>query len=162
MALALDFAGGVGLGLYLFLNYYVSGDAFRFLQYQRDHWGKAISLAWKGIRAAGNIFANRAPTEAQMVGGQELWFALLGLGCTIWSWVKLRASYSLWMTGNWLMFAMLSFLLSAPRYTLTMFPIFILFAIQAKNFVWRNVITVWSLLFMALFIANFVRGSWAF
>jgi hypothetical protein len=49
-----------------------------------------------------------------------------------------------------------------PRYMLTMFPIFILFALLARNRLWYAVITIWSLLFLALFTSLFVRGLWAF
>jgi hypothetical protein len=66
------------------------------------------------------------------------------------------------MTGNWLLFTSVTFIESTPRYTLTLFPIFILFALVAANRFWNAVITVWSLLFLALFAGLFVRGWWAF
>lgn len=31
-----------GFGLYLYINYLVSGDAFRFLVYQKEHWGQEL------------------------------------------------------------------------------------------------------------------------
>jgi hypothetical protein len=43
-----------------------------------------------------------------------------------------------------------------------MFPIFILFALLGRNRFWNAVITIWSLLFLALFTSLFVRGWWAF
>jgi len=55
-----------------------------------------------------------------------------------------------------------NFLQSMPRYTLTMFPIFILFALLGRNRFWYAVITVWSLLFFALFAVLFARGELAF
>jgi hypothetical protein len=66
------------------------------------------------------------------------------------------------MTRSWLLFTSVNFLRSVPRYTLTMFPIFILFALLARNRFWRGVLTVWSLLFLALFAILFARGEWAF
>ena len=68
----------------------------------------------------------------------------------------------MWMTGNWILFSSVTFFLSVPRYTLTMFPIFILFALLAKNYFWRGVLTVWSLLFFTLFAILFAHGEWAF
>ena len=68
-----------------------------------------------------------------MIGTQEVTFIALGLVCTIVSWIKLRPVYSVWMTGNWILFVCVSFVLSVPRYTLTMFPIFILFAMLAAR-----------------------------
>jgi hypothetical protein len=66
------------------------------------------------------------------------------------------------MTGNWLLFVSVSFVLSVPRYTLTMFPIFILFAMLASRRVWFAVITIWSLLYLSFFACMFAWGRWAF
>ena len=97
-----------------------------------------------------------------MVANQEVFFILLGLVCAIVSWIKLRPSYAMWVTGNWLLCTSLAFVLGVPRYTLVMFPIFILFAQLASRFLWRIILGVWSLMFLALFAAQFVRGRWAF
>jgi hypothetical protein len=43
-----------------------------------------------------------------------------------------------------------------------MYPVFMLFALLARNRLWAAVITVWSLLFLALFSSVFVRGWWVF
>ena len=68
----------------------------------------------------------------------------------------------LWMTASWILVTSVTFLQSTPRYTLTMFPIFILFALIAKNRFWRGVLTIWSLVFFALFASLYARGWWAF
>jgi hypothetical protein len=105
---------------------------------------------------------DREPGQAEMVGAQEFFFAIFGLICTIISWIKLRPAYAVWMTGNWLLSTSVTSLQSVPRYTLPLFPIFILFALVGVSRFWAAVITVWSLLFLALFTATFVRGWWAF
>jgi hypothetical protein len=105
---------------------------------------------------------SREPGEAEMVGTQEVLFIALGLACTIVSWIKLRPAYSVWMTGNWLIVVSVSFVLSVPRYTLTMFPIFILFAMLSSRRIWLAIITAWSLLYLSLFASTFVTGHWAF
>jgi hypothetical protein len=66
------------------------------------------------------------------------------------------------MTLNWALFAAASFIMSVPRYTLVMFPIYILFAKLAASRFWSNVITIWSILYLALFVSLFVQGRWAF
>jgi hypothetical protein len=55
-----------------------------------------------------------------------------------------------------------SFALSVPRYTLTMFPIYILFAMLARRRVWLGVITFWSILYLSFFASLFAWGRWAF
>jgi hypothetical protein len=151
-----------GLIGYLILNAHVTGDPFAFLAIQKEHWYKSLAPPWSGIRGSIDSIGWRPAREAQIVGVQELFFILLGLVGTIYSWAKLRVSYSLWMTGNWLLFTSTSFVYSVPRYTLTLFPIYIMFAQAAKKPLVNSAITVWSLVYLALFSTLFVCGYWAF
>jgi hypothetical protein len=45
---------------------------------------------------------------------------------------------------------------------LTMFPIFFLFAMLAARRLWLIAISVWSILYLAMFSSLFVWGRWAF
>jgi len=150
-----------GFGVYLMINWQVTGDAFAFLRMRKQLFVMSASWPWVGIREAiGNL--RRTPNQAEMVGAQELYFVVLAFICTVASWIRLRPLYAMWMTGNFLLFTGVTFIESAPRYALTLFPIFILFALLAANRFWNAAITVWSLLFLALFSSLFVRGWWAF
>ena len=152
---------GAGFGGYLLLNKIVAGNFFEFASLEQQFFCKSLATPLKVIlNAFGSL--TRAPSDAEMVGMQEVVFIVLGLVCTIVSWIKLRRSYAIWMTGNWLLFVSVSFVLSVPRYTLAMFPIFILFGMLARRGVWFYVISVWSLLYLGLFTTQFVRGHWAF
>ena len=155
-------AVALGFGGYLLLNFYVTGDALAFMKIQQGNFFKSLTWPWVGLRGPFFAMWDRAPAESQMVGVQESFFILLGLVGTIWCWAKQRPAYGVWMTGNWLLFTCTSFVLSVPRYTLVMFPLYILFAKLSARHFWNAVITVWSLLFLALFINLFVRGRWAF
>jgi len=67
------------------------------------------------------------------------------------------------MTLNWLLITSTSFVLSVPRYTLVLFPMFFLFArAGASRHLWFALISAWSLLFLALFVSRYVQGPWAF
>ena len=82
-----------------------------------------------------------------MVGTQEFFFACLGLICAIVSWIKLRPSYAVWITGSWLLVTSATFLVSEPRYALTLFPIFMLAGLAGRNRFCYGTITTASLLF---------------
>jgi hypothetical protein len=152
---------GFGFAGYLLLNKHVTGDAFAFTSYMQQFFSKSLSPPWTGIdNAIGSL--SRDPAEAEMIGTQEVLFIALGLACTVVSWFKLRPAYSVWMTGNWLLFVSVSFVLSVPRYTLTMFPIYILFSMLAARRVWLAVLTFWSILYLASFASLFTWGRWAF
>jgi hypothetical protein len=153
----------VGFMAYLFLNLYVGGDAFVFMTYQREHWQRYFRWPWEGIWETVKRINNPKAAEAQMVGFHEALFVAIGLASIIFGWVSLRWSYRVWMVANWLLFVSTSFVLSVPRYTLTLFPMFIVIAVGARrDHYFKVLVTVWSLLFLALFSVQFVRGWWAF
>ena len=154
---------GARFGVYLFINWWVFGDPRAFLKMQGDHWAKSLTWPWVGIAETWRAGRGRAPSDAQMVGWQEFFFVLLGLGMTVWAWLRLRASYAVWMTCNWLLWTSTKFVLSVPRYTLVLFPAFILLArLRASRPAWGAAAVVWSLLLLALFAARFSQGYWAF
>ncbi|HYX29777.1 MAG TPA: mannosyltransferase family protein [Pyrinomonadaceae bacterium] len=152
-----------GVLVYLLINFKVHGDALAFLRIQNAYWSKSIAWPWVGVK---NILISaswRSPSEAQMASVQEFLFVVIGILLTIYSWLLLRKSYALWMTLNLLLFTSTRFILSVPRYSLVMFPGFILFArLSAARPVWKVALTVWSILFMGLFVTRFVQGLWAF
>jgi len=155
-------APGLGFGVYLLINFHVFGDPFAFLRAQDQFWYKQLTWPWEGVVKTWEAVAGRAPAESLMVGWQELFFVLVGLGGVVWSWASLRASYAVWMSLNWLLWTSTSFVLSVPRYTLVMFPLYILLARAAARWpVAGGLVVVWSLLFMG-FIGRFVTGNWAF
>jgi Mannosyltransferase (PIG-V) len=151
----------LGFGVYLLVNWKVEGNPFAFLALRHQLFAMSISWPWVGIREAiGNM--DREPSDAEIVGAQEVYFAILGLICAIVSWFKLRPSYAAWSTGAWLLSTSVNSLQSVPRYLLPVFPLFILLARGSRNRFWFAIITFWSILFLALFSAIFVRGWWAF
>jgi hypothetical protein len=153
---------GVGIVGYLLLNIQVTGHPFTFMHLQKQAWGRSLDWPWHGIWISWQSLSWRTPSDGYLVVLQEILFAILSLIFTIWSWFKLRPAYSVWMTGNWLLFTSNSLLYSVPRYVLILFPLYILFAHLAKNSVWYAFLTMWSLLFLAFFASQFMKGAWAF
>jgi Gpi18-like mannosyltransferase len=151
----------VGFGVYLLLNFKIAGNAFAFLPMRKQLFHMSGAWPWVGMRAA---YLNRlqAPSAASMVGTQEFFFACLGLVCAIISWIRLRPMHAVWITGSWVLVTSATFLVSEPRYALTLYPIFILFGFVGRNQICHGIITTASLLFLALFAGIFVRGWWAF
>lgn len=151
-----------GVIIYLSLNYFITGDAFTFLRIQRENWGKSLNFPWIGIWNQIKLVYGHKEPAAWFVASQELLFVIIGFVSIILSWRHLRNSYRVWMILNWLLFVSTSWLLSIPRYTLTMFPIFILFGLWSRNWFLKIFITTWSVLFLSLFMISFVQGRWGF
>jgi len=124
-----------------------------------EHWYNKITSPWVGVYGVWG----RIPYYNLTEGLHEFIFIVLSLICTIWSWIKLRPTYAVWMTLNWLLITGTAFVVSVPRYCLTFFPIFIIFArIAVKRPLIGQIISVVSLLLLALFATKFAHGTWAF
>ena len=128
---------------------------------RKELFHMSFSWPWFGIRDA-FLNVRRSPDQGEIVGTQEAFFTILALICAVVSWFKLRPVYAMWITGNWILLAFVTFIESMPRYALTMFPIFFLFAFVGANRFLATLITIWSLLLLALFSGLFVRGWWVF
>ena len=154
----------VGFLSYLIVNQVVFGDACAFLAVQHEHWYKHLAPPWEGlVGAIWGIFWRETADKA-LIGGAELVFGLVGLFCIVYAFViKLRPSYTVYMLLTWLTVASTSYWLSMPRYLLSMFPLFIMFAIIAdKREEWFYVLTSAFLLFFSFFLVLFTQGYWAF
>jgi hypothetical protein len=162
----LSFIGMISLGflVYLAVNYWVFGTPFAFLEIQHEHWYKHLVPPWEGLVGALASIFWREPSEKVLVGGAEVVFGLLGLFCTIYAlFIKVRSSYILYMLLTWLAVASTSYWLSMPRYMLSLFPLFMVFAVVAdKRQEWHYVMTVAFLLFFSFFLVLFTQGHWAF
>lgn len=156
--------GIIGLGLlaYLILNYVVAGDPFYFLELQRQSWSRKIALPYVGFVNAIGGLPGDPPTEASRKDWIELIFGLLALMGVIYSFFRLRLSYSLYVLLTWLLITSNVFWLSLPRFTLTMFPLIILMALFGRRKSVNFMIIFLSLLCFALFLSQFVRFRWAY
>lgn len=156
-------AAAAGFVVYLLINYKVFGNPFYFQEVLREKWSKRLTFPWVGIRGTWNAMWADDPVYSHLVGVQEMLFILIGLAATVWCWRRLRPSYAVWMTLNWLLVTSTSFIQSTPRYVLGFFPLFILTARLADERPWwGTVITIWSLISFTLFAAQFAQGYWAF
>jgi hypothetical protein len=152
-------AAGLGTATYLFLNYRVTGDPFAFSKIMEVNWYKKFNAPWVGIRDVWH----RIPYFNLTEGLLEFVFIVFSFLCTVWCWTKLRPTYAVWMTLNWLLINSTSYVVSVPRYCLTLFPIFILFArFAARRPLAGGILSAISLLLLALFAMKFAHGTWAF
>lgn len=152
-------AAGLGTATYLFLNYQVAGDPFAFSKIMEVNWYKKFTVPWTGIH---DVWL-RVPHFNLTEGWIEFIFIVFSFLWTAWCWIKLRPSYAVWMTLNWLLVNSTSYVVSVPRYCLTLFPIFIIFArFAAHRPAAGRILTAACLLLLALFAMKFAHGTWAF
>jgi hypothetical protein len=147
----------VGFLGYLALNQVVDGNPLAFLSVQAAGWDRSLSPPWVGIASLLDP-ATRAPS-AWVV---ELAFVVLGLLGVAVSARRFRPTWTVWMAGNLLLFTSTSVILSVPRFSLLLFPLFVWFAHLSRNRAAAAVITALSVAGLALFAGRFALGTWAF
>lgn len=152
----------LGAAGFLLVNQVVAGHPLAFLQHQHDHFGRTLAPPWIGYLSQWRAFLRGGGSEAFVLRSQELLFGTLMIAGTVAACLRLRASYAAWMVVNTVMVMSFTYPWSVPRYTLILFPLFILMARLGRRPVAMALMTIWSLLFLAFFSSSFVRGFWAF
>ncbi|RZN37109.1 MAG: hypothetical protein EFT35_06865 [Methanophagales archaeon ANME-1-THS] len=149
---------------YLIVNSIVFGNAFMFLELQREHWSKYLAPPWEGLLSALWIILWHDPVEKVLVGGAEIIFSVFGLACIIYaSFTKFRFSYTIYMILTWLTVASTRFWLSMPRYTLSIFPIFTILALVSDKREELHYLLMMTFLFLfSILLVLFTQGYWAF
>lgn len=153
---------GVGYAVYLGVNLVVYGNPFEFTAILERHWFKELALPWEGINGVIGFLRATDYEDALMYGGMELLFIGLGLAGTMHAAFRLRPAYFAWMACNWLLFVSTSFVLSVPRYSLTLFPMFISFALLTPSWPARALLSAASIGGLLFFSGRFAAGPWAF
>lgn len=147
-------------GVYLLLNLAVAGDALAFVRIQREHFHRQPAWPWLGYLQMWRDAVAPVSVEETVLRGQELVFATLMVGGAVASLVRLRPSYAAFMVASAAMALAFRHPWAVPRYTLALFPLFLLLA-RATRRAWVFACVVsWSVLTLALAVALFVRGFW--
>lgn len=148
---------------YLYLNKNIYGDYFAFQKILEVHWQKHLLSPYLSIRDSWRIALSGGLTNFSLFVG---WAEAISI--TV-SWIliplaiiKLRKSLALFYTLSIILFSSTSFILSTPRYLLTVPPLFILIALAQKNSLFRTIYQFTSIALLFCFAILFTRGQWAF
>lgn len=152
----------VGFLFYLGINYMTFGDPFKFLEIQREHWGKRLDLPWNGFLLTYNTMTSREPEIAMLTGWFEIFFVFLGLALSLYALLKVRISYGVFALLSWLVMISTWWWQSIPRYLLVVFPIFLSLSLLGRRRAVNFIITFSSLVLYALLLIQLVRFKWAF
>lgn len=118
---------------YIWMNYHLSGDWFKFLTYQREHWGQRAIYFGENIS---NIYDRVLTADKTQILG--IWlpgftaFVFCLFIVFIGAWL-LPAAYTIYALACLIISYSPSWLLSGPRYLGVIFPIFIALALLLKD-----------------------------
>jgi Gpi18-like mannosyltransferase len=152
---------------YIWINYNLFGNPLAFSTFLEQNWQKSFDFPWNGIISSWKrgIYTNDSFSYKYFVGYAEaiastIAWVFVVFGIKKW---KDKLPYLSYLFLGTLFFTSTGFILSAPRYLLSIPPFFILFAyILSKNkiikFVWFGI----SLFLLVWFSFEFAQGRWAF
>src|SRR5258706_6159842 len=148
---------------YLYLNKTIYGNYFAFQKILTNNWQKHLSSPFKSILDSWHIALGGGLTNFTILVG---WAESLTISV---AWILipfafkyLRKSWAVYYTLSIVLFSSTSFILSTPRYLLSIPPFFILIALAQKNHLFK---IIWGFTSVALLFCLsilFARGQWAF
>lgn len=149
-----------GFLIYLLINYFTFGEFLYFTRPLLSNWYKKPEWPWIGID---NLikFANSQTGDYYYLFWGEVAALIIIVFFTVVTFLKIRKSYGVYMLLNLILFISTNFIMSTPRYTLILFPIFIALALINNKFL----LTLISLIFLVMLFPLtylYTQGRWAY
>ena len=112
-----------GFGVYCLINYFIAGNPFQFMLYQREHWYQKLGLFFNtaAYQMRYALGAQRSTLLGLWIPNLVVLFSVLVI--LILGVRRLRASYTLWAIAYYVVAVGATWLLSAPRYMAVLLPI---------------------------------------
>ncbi|MCE2573496.1 hypothetical protein [Motilimonas eburnea] len=149
-----------GIILYLVLNKWVTGDWFRFLDYQKENWHNGFGYFAENVSA---IFDRTQDQNYKMAAG-TWWPTFVGfflsIALIVTSIRKVPSAYVIYSFCYLIISYSPTWLLSGPRYLMGLFPLFIFMALWAKKHPsLENTLDIALGLFLTLFVVLFFHSA---
>lgn len=130
-----------GFGVYLCINKSVSGEWFKFMTYQNEHWNQRISCPWENVVNHMKWFLGE---HNVMANKWFIWFGDVSAVCCAMGiyWAgrkKIPFVYSIYSLAYIFLTLTVSWLLSGPRYLLVNFPTYIALGKLSEEKTWIKV-----------------------
>lgn len=148
-----------GFGGYCLINCLVAGNPFKYMEYQSVHWGQNLGFFFNTAAYQLDNAVSSFSRDIHVFLG--LWlpnllcsFCALGVICLCVK--RLRASYTAYFIGYYIVAIGATWLLSAPRYLASLFPITAALACLGENRRSDLIFTLLLAAFWALYLTAFV------
>ena len=119
----------LGSGAYLYINWYISGDPFRFLHYQRTHWHNEFTYFGEVIQSQFANIVHHDPILTRTIFVPNILAFTLTVGMLLYATIKrLSVTHIAYLLGYTFLSFAVSWLLSGGRYMAAAVPLFIFLA----------------------------------
>lgn len=146
-----------GFLVYLIINHILWGDFLFFTVIQRQHWYETFSLSGEGLINAYHSIFWRVGLDKIMLGYVQIAAFILGLVLSLYVLFKVRVSYGVFMLTDLFLSSSMSFWISMPRHTLTLFPMYIALALLSKNVLVKYLWILFSAILLIIFALIFIQ-----
>jgi len=123
----------LGISTYLLINLQVSGNALTFLKYQKEHWHQSLGFFGSTVKMLTKNSLEAQPAESASLWVPQLILIFIALLLLCYGIKHLNISYVTYMIGYIFLTISPTWLLSAPRYLMCLFPLFILLGYIGKK-----------------------------
>ncbi|KKR69913.1 MAG: hypothetical protein UU12_C0034G0003 [Candidatus Woesebacteria bacterium GW2011_GWA2_40_7b] len=148
---------------YLYLNKNIYGDYFAFQKILAVHWQKHFLSPFLSVRDSWRIaFSGGLNNFVVLVGWAEAITITLAWILIPFAFKFLRRSWAVYYTLSIILFSSTSFILSTPRYLLSIPPFFVLIALAEKKSLFKIIWRFTSVALLFCLAILFTRGQWAF
>ena len=152
----------LGVGIYFYINYAVTGDAFTFLRYQREHWYQSLTWFFSPASYIPQYLANAlAQGDLRTALGlylPNLAAMFLSLLVMFFGVKRLRPSYTVYFLLCFVTLIGGTWLISAPRYLASAFPLALSMVFGTRNKTVDVLLSVFYGVLLVVFMGMFVVG----
>lgn len=146
-----------GFLIYLFINYNIFGDPFYFNVVKKQFHSISFAPFGEGLIGAFSSLSYRVGTDKFMLGYAQIAAFVLGLIMSIYTLIKVRLSYGIYMIiVLWLSYV-LSFWTGMPRFILPLFPMFIVLTLFSRQGIFKYLWILFSISLLIFFSVNFIQ-----
>lgn len=148
-----------GFGVYCWINYRVSGDPFKFMEYQSEHWHQHLGWFFHTAAYQMDYAVNDFTEKPQVFLGLWLPNLLFSFGCLTLMFCaakKLRPGYTAWFIGYYAVAYGATWLLSGPRYLIALIPVPLAMALVTRKKAADAVLTVCCCFLAVLYFIAFI------
>ncbi|OGM22727.1 hypothetical protein A2961_03080 [Candidatus Woesebacteria bacterium RIFCSPLOWO2_01_FULL_39_21] len=152
---------------YLYLNFKLNQDPFSFSLFLKNYWQKSFALPWEGITKSFKLMTHfdwdtYQRVTAGLFEGLSSFLAWIFSLLTLFKRSNINFAYFIFMFLSTLLFTSTGFILSAPRYILSMFPFLIILQLLLKYKLFKVVWVLLSSILLIFYTNAFYLGRWAF
>ncbi len=148
-----------GFLVYCYINYLVSGNPLKFMEYQSEHWGQNLSLFFNTAAYQMEMAIKSYGTDNHDLLGlwlPNLFACFSSLVAMFLSAKKMRPSYTAWFIAYFVTAIGATWLLSAPRYLIALFPVPLAVSLVPKSTKTDLILSLSCLIIAFLYLCAFV------